>query len=229
MRKPPKKPSDISQEDWDAVDVPEATAEDFARARPFKEVFPEQYKAWKRMGRPPVESPKVHISFRLASDVVDGIRATGQGYNARVETVLRDALKRGELNSRRNLPPAAAMPERISERRVQLQEQINEVRDALKRGELQEQLNELEIAERVLKEFGRYAPTLSDATLRAVQAHGGGATASDVRNYLAQEFGMTVRPNHLGMVLQRHRRGGRLENRDERWYPPSAKMDTPAR
>jgi uncharacterized protein (DUF4415 family) len=101
MRKPPEKPSDISQEDWDAVDVPEATAEDFARARPFKEVFPEQYKAWKRMGRPPVESPKVHISFRLASDVVDGIRATGQGYNARVESVLRDALKRGDLNSRR--------------------------------------------------------------------------------------------------------------------------------
>jgi hypothetical protein len=42
MRKPPpERPSDISQEDWDAVDVPEATAEDFARARPFKEVFPD--------------------------------------------------------------------------------------------------------------------------------------------------------------------------------------------
>ena len=101
MRKPPEKPLDISQEDWDAVDVPEATDEDFARARPFKEVFPEQYKAWKRMGRPPVERPKVHISFRLASDVVVGIRATGQGYNGRVERVLRDALKRGDLNSRR--------------------------------------------------------------------------------------------------------------------------------
>ena len=139
MRKPPEKPSDISQEDWDAVDVPEATAEDFARARPFKEVFPEQYKAWKRMGRPPVESPKVHISFRLASDVVDGIRATGQGYNARVEKVLRDALIRGELNSPGNLPPAAVMPERISEMRAQLQEQ----------------LDELEIAERVLGRFGQ--------------------------------------------------------------------------
>ena len=139
MRKPPEKPSDISQEDWDAVDVPEATAEDFARARPFKEVFPEHYKAWKRMGRPPVESPKVHISFRLASDVVDGIRATGQGYNARVEKVLRDALKRGELNSRLNLPRAAVIPERISEMRAQLQEQ----------------LDELEITERVLGRFGR--------------------------------------------------------------------------
>jgi uncharacterized protein (DUF4415 family) len=137
MRKPSEKPSNILQEDWDAVDVPEATAEDFARARPFKEVFPEQYKAWKRMGRPPVESPKVHISFRLASDVVDGIRATGQGYNARVEKVLRDALKRGELNSQRNLPSAAVIPERISEMRAQLQEQIDE----------------LEITERVLGRF----------------------------------------------------------------------------
>ena len=115
MRKPPVKPPDISQQDWDAVDVPEATAEDFARARPFKEIFPEQYKAWKRMGRPPVESPKVHISFRLASDVVDDIRATGKGYNVRVEKVLRDALKRGELNSRRNLGSAAVILERISE------------------------------------------------------------------------------------------------------------------
>jgi len=139
MRKPPETPSDISQQDWDAVDVPEATAEDFARARPFKEIFPEQYKAWKRMGRPPVESPKVHISFRLASDVVDGIRATGEGYNARVEKVLRDALKRGELNSRRNLGSAAVILERISEMRAQLQEQ----------------LDELEITERVLGRFGR--------------------------------------------------------------------------
>ena len=139
MRKPPEKPSDISQQDWDAVDVPEATAEDFARARPFKEIFPEQYKAWKRMGRPPVESPKVHISFRLASDVVDGIRATGEGYNVRVEKVLRDALKRGELNSRRKLGSAAVILERISEMRAQLQEQ----------------LDELEITERVLGRFGR--------------------------------------------------------------------------
>jgi hypothetical protein len=29
---------------------------------------------------------------------------------------------------------------------------------------------------------------------------------------------MTVRPNHLGMALQRHRRAGQLENRNQRWY-----------
>ena len=76
---------------------PEWTEENFARARPFKEVFPRQYKAWKKMGRPPVESPKTHIGFRLAADVVKGIRATGRGYNARVEKVLREALAKGKL------------------------------------------------------------------------------------------------------------------------------------
>jgi uncharacterized protein (DUF4415 family) len=81
----------------DDEDNPELTAEDFARARPFSEVFPEQYKAWKKIGRPPVVTPKVHIGFRLAADVVEGIRATGKGYNARVEKVLREALTKGLL------------------------------------------------------------------------------------------------------------------------------------
>jgi uncharacterized protein (DUF4415 family) len=76
---------------------PEWTAEDFARARPFEEVFPEQYKAWKKIGRPPVAIPKVHIGFRLAADVVEGVRASGKGYNARVEKVLRDAIAKGLL------------------------------------------------------------------------------------------------------------------------------------
>ena len=62
--------------------------------------------------------------------------------------------------------------------------------------------------------------SLSDATLRAVQAHGEGATSSEVLSYLAREFGMAVRPNHLGIALQRHRRAGRLETRDSRWFMP---------
>ena len=134
--------------------------------------------------------------------------------------------------------------QRISERLARL--------DA-ERTKLADQLNELEIAERVLSRFGGKAPppaerrrrgrpavttpvasgqrrarggpqapvvSLSDATLRAVQAHGDGATASDVMTYLSREFGMTVRPNHLGIALQRHRRAGRLENRDEKWFAP---------
>lgn len=92
-----KKPPDMSREDWASVDVPEATDAEFATARPFKEVFPAQHKSWKKLGRPPIATPKVHIGFRLAADVVDAVRATGRGYNARVEKVLRDALAKGEL------------------------------------------------------------------------------------------------------------------------------------
>jgi uncharacterized protein (DUF4415 family) len=81
----------------DHDEAPELTEEDFARAKPFKEVFPEQYRTWKRRGRPQLERPKVHIGFRLAADVVEGIKATGRGYNARVEKVLREALAEGKL------------------------------------------------------------------------------------------------------------------------------------
>ena len=137
---------------------------------------------------------------------------------------------------------------RISERLARL--------DA-ERTKLGDQLNELEIAERVLTRFGGKADTterrrrgrpagtapsagrqrsprggqqtptvsMSDAILKAVQTHGEGATASEVLDYLSREFGMTVRPNHLGIALQRHRRAGRLENRDQRWYLPSAQND----
>jgi hypothetical protein len=56
--------------------------------------------------------------------------------------------------------------------------------------------------------------------LQAVGAHGEGATAAEVMTYLSRELGMSVRPNHLGIALQRHRRAGRLENRDSRWFLP---------
>lgn len=77
---------------------PEWTEAAFAEAKPFKDLHPELHEAWKnRGGRPPVDSPKVHIGFRLAADVVEGVRATGKGYNARVEKVLREALAKGQL------------------------------------------------------------------------------------------------------------------------------------
>ena len=94
--------------------------------------------------------------------------------------------------------------------------------------------NELEarIAERVRKRTAQPARTgsgaaqtvsLSDATLQAVQAHGEGATPDEVLTYLVQKYGMRVRPNHLGIALQRHRRAGKLEeNRDHRWFIPAA-------
>jgi uncharacterized protein (DUF4415 family) len=77
---------------------PEWTAASAAHAKPFSEVFPEKFASWKnRGGRPPVETPKAHIGFRLAADVVEQVKASGKGYNARVEKVLREALAQGRL------------------------------------------------------------------------------------------------------------------------------------
>jgi hypothetical protein len=66
------------------------------------------------------------------------------------------------------------------------------------------------------------AMSLSEATLQAVRAHPEGVTANQILDHLSREFGLKVRPNHLGIALQRHRRGGRLETRDSRWFLPEA-------
>ena len=60
--------------------------------------------------------------------------------------------------------------------------------------------------------------SLSDASLKAVRAHRKGASPNDVLDYLTHKLGMTVRPNHLGVALHRHRRAGRLEYRNQRWH-----------
>ena len=83
-------------------EVRELTDEDFANMdlRPVAEAFPELPEAMKRIrpvGRPPVSAPKEQISFRLAADLVADIKATGRGYNVRVEKALRKAFKKGAL------------------------------------------------------------------------------------------------------------------------------------
>jgi uncharacterized protein (DUF4415 family) len=79
-------------------EVRELTRKDFEGMRPIAEVDPGMLEAvaqWRKVGRPKAESPKTHISFRLAAEVVESIKATGEGYNARVEQALRDAFVTG--------------------------------------------------------------------------------------------------------------------------------------
>lgn len=84
-----------SKEDWDEVsDNPEWTEEDFRNARPFAEVFPEWAEEIRRSrGRPKVEQPKRQVSLRLDPDVIDAFKATGKGWQARINDVLRKAAK----------------------------------------------------------------------------------------------------------------------------------------
>ena len=43
-----EKPADVSQREWDSVGVPEASDAEFSTAKPFKDVFPAVYDAWRR-------------------------------------------------------------------------------------------------------------------------------------------------------------------------------------
>ncbi len=47
-----------------------------------------------RRGRPRTEAPKVRIGFRLSAELVERIRESGPGYNARVEEALQARFKR---------------------------------------------------------------------------------------------------------------------------------------
>lgn len=82
-------------------EVRELTADDVRAMRPIAAVDPGVTGAMESMrnkgGRPRVENPRAHIAFRWDRDLVAAIRATGKGYNARVERVLREALAKGEF------------------------------------------------------------------------------------------------------------------------------------
>jgi uncharacterized protein (DUF4415 family) len=73
-------------------DAPEATDEQLAAARPFADVFPELMESISRgRGRPTVETPRQQISLRLEPDVIAKFKATGKGWQSRINEVLKKA------------------------------------------------------------------------------------------------------------------------------------------
>ncbi|UGX87612.1 BrnA antitoxin family protein [Phyllobacterium meliloti] len=82
-----------TQEDWDDVsDNPEWTEADIKNAKPFKDVFPELYESIQRArGRPPVDTPKKQITLRVDQDVIAKFKATGKGWQSRINEVLKQA------------------------------------------------------------------------------------------------------------------------------------------
>ncbi|GGC66845.1 hypothetical protein GCM10011504_51030 [Siccirubricoccus deserti] len=74
-------------------DNPEWTDADFAAARPAVEVVPAVVAAHARRKRGPQKAPtKLLVSIRLDRDVVDRLRATGDGWQSRANDLLRQAL-----------------------------------------------------------------------------------------------------------------------------------------
>ena len=74
---------------------PEWTDEDFKRALKFEEMPLElqQLVLWSRerkRGRPPVEEKKVSVTIRYSSKVIEAFKATGKGWQSRMNQVLED-------------------------------------------------------------------------------------------------------------------------------------------
>ncbi|MBF0354814.1 MAG: BrnA antitoxin family protein [Alphaproteobacteria bacterium] len=74
-------------------EVRELTAADIRRMRPASKVVPGVVAAWKRTrGRPKSETPKIATSIRLDADLLAHFKATGTGWQTRINQVLRKAV-----------------------------------------------------------------------------------------------------------------------------------------
>lgn len=78
-----------TQADWDEVgDNPELTAEDVAQLKPFAEAFPDLAATIRRRG-PQKNARKISTTIRLSPEVVAHFRATGKGWQSRIDDALR--------------------------------------------------------------------------------------------------------------------------------------------
>ena len=91
----------------DKDDAPELTRDMMKRARRGRDVLPEAVLAQFRRGpgRPPSDNPKVPVSIRLDKDVVDHFKATGEGWQTRINSILRDA-KSGRFGETKPVGPS---------------------------------------------------------------------------------------------------------------------------
>lgn len=85
---------------------PAMTDGELARLRPAHEIHPElvALSLRRKVGRPQSAAPKGAVSFRLDPDVIDALRASGEGWQTLTNHILRKALGLVE--------PAAANPSR---------------------------------------------------------------------------------------------------------------------
>ena len=85
---------DIDEPWTDPDDAPEWTEDHFryAQLSVGGKVVREASGTWTRPGRPPSENPKKQVTLRLDPDVLEKFRATGKGWQSRINAALREKL-----------------------------------------------------------------------------------------------------------------------------------------
>ncbi|MBI5128850.1 MAG: BrnA antitoxin family protein [Rhodopseudomonas palustris] len=80
-------------------DNPAWTAEDFAKARPASELPADVLAQFRntKVGRPRSDNPKVPVKLRLDGVVLDALRATGPGWQTRINDLLKSRISRGKV------------------------------------------------------------------------------------------------------------------------------------
>ena len=84
-----------TEPDWaDPDDAPEWSDEALARAelREGDKTLRAASGTLTRRGRPRIENPKRQVTLRLDGDVLDRLRATGPGWQSRINDILRKAV-----------------------------------------------------------------------------------------------------------------------------------------
>jgi uncharacterized protein (DUF4415 family) len=86
----------FTKEDWNEVsDNPALTDERLAGMRPFAEIFPDLAESIKHTRGKQKTPTKQLVSIRLDRDVVAAFKATGDGWQRRINDVLRTAKIKG--------------------------------------------------------------------------------------------------------------------------------------
>ena len=77
-------------------DAPPLTEEELVRFRPADQVMPEFVAEVMRQkrGRPPAESPKKQVTLRLDQEVVDHFKASGPGWQTRINDALEGVARK---------------------------------------------------------------------------------------------------------------------------------------
>jgi uncharacterized protein (DUF4415 family) len=83
----------FTKADWDSVESSPLNKLQLTKAKPFVEVFPELAEEMRKNlgGRPLSARPKLAVSIRLDQDVVEKFKASGPGWQSRINEVLKQS------------------------------------------------------------------------------------------------------------------------------------------